>query len=185
MPGRSKLRPVYLPCASWRGEAAACRKSKRLSRHGYGNEQMRHTPKAGVSGLTAIPAPSSLRPQSPSFLIFAIFPTFYSIVFALSRVRIHEPTDCSSASSGCRISTGKFFGNDQVHFLGKIEGIGAARNYVRCSCVRRRALVALPVSANHHLGRHDRPLSSRPPRPSSLPGSWAPHCCPAIPLARC
>jgi multiple sugar transport system permease protein len=56
-------------------------------------------------------------------LIFAIFPTFYSIVFALSRVRF--------TGDGLQFRFVWFqnfqkqlFGNDQVHFLGKIEGMG-------------------------------------------------------------
>jgi multiple sugar transport system permease protein len=57
-------------------------------------------------------------------LIFAIFPTFYSIVFALSRVRF--------TGDGLQFrfvwfqNFGKqFFGNDQVHFLGKIGTMSA------------------------------------------------------------
>ena len=60
-----------------------------------------------------------IAPAVTLILIFAIFPTFYSIVFALSRVRF--------TSNGLQFRfvwlqnfTKQFFGNDQVHFLGKI-----------------------------------------------------------------
>jgi multiple sugar transport system permease protein len=59
-----------------------------------------------------------IAPAVTLLLIFAIFPTFYSIVFALSRVRF--------TADGLQFRfvwfqnfAKQFFGNDQVHFLGK------------------------------------------------------------------
>jgi len=56
-------------------------------------------------------------------LIFAIFPTFYSIVFALSRVRFR--------ANGLNFRfvwfdnfLAQFSGNEQAHFLGKLSNIG-------------------------------------------------------------
>ena len=56
-------------------------------------------------------------------LIFAIFPTFYSIVFALSRVRF--------TANGLQFRFvwfqnfyKQFLGSEQVHFLGKVENMG-------------------------------------------------------------
>src|SRR4026208_2083992 len=64
-----------------------------------------------------------IAPAVTLILIFAIFPTFYSIVFALSRVRF--------TSNGLQFRfvwfqnfAKQFFGNDQVHFLGKTEAMG-------------------------------------------------------------
>jgi multiple sugar transport system permease protein len=61
-----------------------------------------------------------IAPAVTLILIFAIFPTFYSIVFALSRVRF--------TGEGLRFRfvwfqnfAKQFFGNDQVHFLGKVD----------------------------------------------------------------
>ena len=60
-----------------------------------------------------------IAPAVTLILIFAIFPTFYSIVFALSRVRF--------TGDGLQFRfvwfqnfAKQFFGNDQVHFLGKV-----------------------------------------------------------------
>jgi multiple sugar transport system permease protein len=60
-----------------------------------------------------------IAPAVTLILIFAIFPTFYSIVFALSRVRF--------TGNGLQFRfvwfqnfAKQFFGNDQAHFLGKI-----------------------------------------------------------------
>ena len=64
-----------------------------------------------------------IAPAVTLILIFAIFPTFYSIVFALSRVRF--------TADGLQFRfvwfqnfAKQFFGNDQAHFLGKIETMG-------------------------------------------------------------
>ena len=64
-----------------------------------------------------------IAPAVTLILIFAIFPTFYSIVFALSRVKF--------TSDGLQFRfvwfqnfSKQFFGNDRVHFLGKTEPIG-------------------------------------------------------------
>ena len=56
-------------------------------------------------------------------LIFAIFPTFYSIVFALSRVRF-TGNGLQFRFVGLQNFGKQFFGNDQVHFLGKVDQIG-------------------------------------------------------------
>jgi multiple sugar transport system permease protein len=65
-----------------------------------------------------------IAPAVTLILIFAIFPTFYSIVFALSRVRF--------TGEGLQFRfvwfqnfAKQFFGNDQVHFLGKVGAMGA------------------------------------------------------------
>ena len=65
-----------------------------------------------------------IAPAVTLILIFAIFPTFYSIVFALSRVRF--------TGNGLQFRfvwfqnfAKQFFGNDQVHFLGKAGSMGA------------------------------------------------------------
>lgn len=64
-----------------------------------------------------------IAPAVTFILIFAIFPTFYSIVFALSRVRF--------TGSGLQFRfvwfqnfAKQFLGNDQQHFLGKIGTMG-------------------------------------------------------------
>ena len=65
-----------------------------------------------------------IAPAVTLILIFAIFPTFYSIVFALSRVRF--------TNNGLQFRfvwfqnfAKQFFGNDRVHFLGRTENIRA------------------------------------------------------------
>lgn len=64
-----------------------------------------------------------IAPAVTLILIFAIFPTFYSIVFALSRVRF--------TANGLQFRfvwfqnfAKQFYGNDQAHFLGKIGTMG-------------------------------------------------------------
>ncbi len=64
-----------------------------------------------------------IAPAVTFILIFAIFPTFYSIVFALSRVRF--------TGNGLQFRfvwfqnfAKQFLGNDQQHFLGKIGTMG-------------------------------------------------------------
>jgi multiple sugar transport system permease protein len=64
-----------------------------------------------------------IAPAVTFILIFAIFPTFYSIVFALSRVRF--------TADGLQFRfvwfqnfAKQFLGNDQQHFLGKIGTMG-------------------------------------------------------------
>lgn len=64
-----------------------------------------------------------IAPAVTLVLIFAIFPTFYSIVFALSRVRF--------TGDGLKFRfvwfqnfAKQFLGNDQAHFLGKIGTMG-------------------------------------------------------------
>src|SRR3954447_18536477 len=60
-----------------------------------------------------------IAPAVTLILIFAIFPTFYSIIFALSRVRF--------TGNGLQFRfvwfqnfAKQFLGNEQVHFLGKL-----------------------------------------------------------------
>ncbi len=65
-----------------------------------------------------------LAPAVTLILIFAIFPTFYSIVFALSRVKFTS-NGLQFQFVWLRNFSKQFFGNDQVHFLGKTESIGA------------------------------------------------------------
>jgi multiple sugar transport system permease protein len=64
-----------------------------------------------------------IAPAVVLILIFAIFPTFYSIVFALSRVRF--------SANGLRFRfvwfdnfLAQFSGNEQTHFLGRLTEIG-------------------------------------------------------------
>jgi multiple sugar transport system permease protein len=63
-----------------------------------------------------------IAPAVTLILIFAIFPTFYSIVFALSRVRF-TADGLQFRFVGFQNFYKQLFGNDQVHFLGKIEGM--------------------------------------------------------------
>lgn len=56
-------------------------------------------------------------------LIFAIFPTFYSIVFALSRVKF-TPNGLRFRFVWFDNFLAQFSGNEQAHFLGKLAGIG-------------------------------------------------------------
>jgi len=55
-------------------------------------------------------------------LIFAIFPTFYSIVFALSRVKF-SPEGLKFRFVVLQNFAKQFAGNEQVHFLGRLEGL--------------------------------------------------------------
>jgi multiple sugar transport system permease protein len=64
-----------------------------------------------------------IAPAVTLILIFAIFPTFYSIVFAMSRVRF--------TGDGLQFRfvwfqnfAKQFIGNNQVSFLGKTDGVG-------------------------------------------------------------
>jgi multiple sugar transport system permease protein len=65
-----------------------------------------------------------IAPAVTLILIFAIFPTFYSIIFALSRVRFGAD-GLQFRFVGLQNFYKQIFGNDQVHFLGKIEGMSA------------------------------------------------------------
>ena len=64
-----------------------------------------------------------IAPAVTLILIFAILPTIYSIVFAMSRVRF-TGDGLSVQFVGFRNFSKQFFGNDQVHFLGRTEPIG-------------------------------------------------------------
>ena len=57
-------------------------------------------------------------------LIFAIFPTFYSIVFALSRVKF-SPTGLQFRFVWFQNFTKQFLGNEQITLLGRLEGLSA------------------------------------------------------------
>ena len=57
-------------------------------------------------------------------LIFAIFPTFYSVVFALSRVRF-SPEGLKFRFVGLQNFSKQFIGNEQVTLLGRLEGLSA------------------------------------------------------------
>jgi multiple sugar transport system permease protein len=57
-------------------------------------------------------------------LIFAIFPTFYSIVFAISRVRF-SPTGLRFRLVWLDNFTNQFTGNEQIHFLGRLTNLSA------------------------------------------------------------
>ena len=64
-----------------------------------------------------------IAPAVTLILIFAIFPTFYSIVFALSRVRF-TGDGLSFRFVWVQNFYKQFFGTEQVHFLGKIGTMG-------------------------------------------------------------
>jgi multiple sugar transport system permease protein len=64
-----------------------------------------------------------IAPAVTLILIFAIFPTFYSIVFALSRVRF-TADGLQFRFVWLQNFAKQFFGNDQDHFLGKIGTMG-------------------------------------------------------------
>ena len=66
-----------------------------------------------------------IAPAVVLILIFAIFPTFYSIVFALSRVKF-SPEGLRFRFVGLQNFAKQFTGNEQIHFLGRIEGISVA-----------------------------------------------------------
>lgn len=61
-----------------------------------------------------------IAPAVTLILIFAIFPTFYSIVFALSRVRF-TPDGLTFRFVWFQNFQKQFIGNEQVHFLGRIN----------------------------------------------------------------
>lgn len=63
-----------------------------------------------------------IAPAVTLILIFAIFPTFYSMVFAMSRVRF-TGDGLKFRFVGFRNFSKQFFGNDQVHFLGRTEPV--------------------------------------------------------------
>jgi multiple sugar transport system permease protein len=63
-----------------------------------------------------------IAPAVTLILIFAIFPTFYSIVFALSRVKF-SPDGLKFRFVGFLNFAKQFAGNEQVHFLGRLTGI--------------------------------------------------------------
>jgi multiple sugar transport system permease protein len=65
-----------------------------------------------------------IAPAVTLILIFAIFPTFYSIVFALSRVRF-TGDGIKFRFVGLQNFARQFVGNDREHFLGKITTPGA------------------------------------------------------------
>jgi multiple sugar transport system permease protein len=66
-----------------------------------------------------------IAPAVTLILVFAIFPTFYSIVFALSRVRF-SADGLNFRFVGLQNFQKQFVGNEQVHFLGRINDMGAA-----------------------------------------------------------
>jgi multiple sugar transport system permease protein len=63
-----------------------------------------------------------IAPAVTLILVFAIFPTFYSIVFALSRVRF-TANGLQFRFVGLQNFAKQFFGNDRVHFLGKTDQV--------------------------------------------------------------
>jgi multiple sugar transport system permease protein len=63
-----------------------------------------------------------IAPAVTLILIFAIFPTFYSVVFALSRVKF-SPEGLKFRFVGLQNFQKQFTGNEQVHFLGRIESM--------------------------------------------------------------
>lgn len=65
-----------------------------------------------------------IAPAVVLILVFAIFPTFYSIVFALSRVKF-TPNGLSFRFVWFQNFVKQFTGTEQAHFLGKITGMSA------------------------------------------------------------
>jgi multiple sugar transport system permease protein len=63
-----------------------------------------------------------IAPAVTLILIFAIFPTFYSIVFALSRVKF-TPNGLSFRFVWFQNFVKQFTGTEQAHFVGKITGM--------------------------------------------------------------
>src|SRR6516165_8727527 len=66
-----------------------------------------------------------ITPAVTLILLFAIFPTFYTIIFAISRVRF--------SATGLKFRTvwldnfaAQFTGNEQVHFLGRFTTMSIA-----------------------------------------------------------
>lgn len=64
-----------------------------------------------------------IAPAVTLILIFAIFPTFYSIVFALSRVKF-SPNGLKFRFVWFDNFAAQFSGNEQTHFLGRLTNIG-------------------------------------------------------------
>src|SRR6478752_7679626 len=62
-----------------------------------------------------------IAPAVTLILIFAIFPTFYSIAFALSRVKF-TPNGLRFRFVGLDNITSQFTGGEQAHFLGRLDG---------------------------------------------------------------
>jgi multiple sugar transport system permease protein len=63
-----------------------------------------------------------IAPAVTLILIFAIFPTFYSIVFALSRVKF-SPTGLRFRFVWFQNFVAQFAGNEQAHFLGRLQNV--------------------------------------------------------------
>jgi multiple sugar transport system permease protein len=63
-----------------------------------------------------------IAPAVTLILIFAIFPTFYSIVFALSRVRF-SPTGLRFRFVWFQNFLAQFTGNEQAHCLGRLQNM--------------------------------------------------------------
>ncbi|MBL8907137.1 MAG: sugar ABC transporter permease [Rhizobiales bacterium] len=66
-----------------------------------------------------------IAPAVVLILLFAIFPTFYSIVFALSRVKF-TPSGLTFRFVWFQNFVKQFTGTEQAHFLGKLTGMSAA-----------------------------------------------------------
>ncbi|MCB1432023.1 MAG: sugar ABC transporter permease [Alphaproteobacteria bacterium] len=64
-----------------------------------------------------------IAPAVTLILVFAIFPTFYSIVFALSRVRF-TADGLNFRFVWFRNFEKQFTGNEQIHFLGRVSTMG-------------------------------------------------------------
>jgi multiple sugar transport system permease protein len=65
-----------------------------------------------------------IAPAVTLILIFAIFPTFYSVVFALSRVKF-TPDGLTFRFNWFQNFLKQFNGNEQIHFLGRVENVSA------------------------------------------------------------
>ena len=102
-----------------------------------------------------------IAPAVTLILIFAIFPTFYSIVFALSRVTFHAGRPAVPLRRPAEFQK-QFLGNEQIHFLGRIEHHEPDGLDVQPHRHRRRACGGFTApSAATILARHDWPVDFR------------------------
>ena len=88
-----------------------------------------------------------IAPAVTLVLLFAIFPTFYTIVFAISHVRF-SATGLKFRTVWFENFAAQFAGNQQVHFLGRFTSISIAGWVFSLLIARRSAVVSIaPLSA--------------------------------------
>jgi multiple sugar transport system permease protein len=77
-----------------------------------------------------------IAPAVTLILIFAIFPTFYSILFALSRVKFaRDGSGMTFRFVGLDNFTKQFAGGEQVHFLGRLTDISTLGWVFSAACL--------------------------------------------------